>query len=97
MFYVTTTILQSLLLVNIEAIAKIPLDSDQLQDLLKKDNHTLFQELRDELPENYQLEDNLLLYREHLCIRHNIVLCTCLIQEVHNQPSIAYPGASKTY
>jgi hypothetical protein len=83
--------------IDTDAYAKVALDSDQLRDLLCEDNRTSFEELRDKVPTDYVLEDGLLLYKGRLCVRRDTVLCTRLIQEVHNQPSTAHPGTKKTY
>jgi hypothetical protein len=83
--------------IDTDALTRVALDSDQLRELLKDDNRTSFDDLRDELPTDYTIEDSLLLYKSRLCVRRGTVLCTRLIQEVHAQPSTAHPSAKKTY
>jgi predicted aspartyl protease len=83
--------------IDTDALAKVPLDSDQLRTSLREDNRTSFEELRDEMPTEYSVEDGLLLYKGRLCVRRGTVLGTRLIQEVHTQPSTAHPGSTKTY
>jgi transposase InsO family protein/predicted aspartyl protease len=83
--------------IDTEMYEKVPLDSDKLRELLHEDNKSSFTDLRDDLPNNYTIEEDLLLYQGRMCVRRDTVLCTRLIQEVHNQPSTAHPGAKKTY
>ena len=83
--------------IDTEALAKVALDSDQLRELLHEDNLSSFEDIREEMPTGYSVENSLLLYKTRLCVRRNTVLCTRLIQEVHAQPSTAHPGSTKTY
>jgi hypothetical protein len=74
-----------------------PEDSELIRDL-KTDNVESFQEIRENPPPGYSIDDeNLLLYEGRLCVRRNTELCTRLIREAHDQVSSAHPSARKTY
>ena len=51
---------------------------------LQIDNQKSFQDIREEIPLGYSVKDSLLLYYSRLCVRHNTLLCTRLIREVHD-------------
>ena len=71
-------------------------ESDLIRDL-RVDNQKSFQDIREEMPLGYSVEDNLLLYHGRLCVRRNTPLCTRLIREAHDQVSSAHPSGLKTY
>ena len=71
-------------------------ESDLIRDL-QIDNQKSFQDIREEIPPGYSVEDGLLLYHGRLCVRRNTPLCTRLIQEAHDQVLSAHPSGLKTY
>lgn len=73
------------------------LDSFGLIEALLQDNRASFESEREALPEGYRIQDGLLLYQGRLCVRPGTELSTRLIREIHDQPSTAHPGSTKTY
>lgn len=72
-------------------------DSLELMEKLRSANRSSFQEIRNTLPQDYTIANQLLLYRGRLCVQRNTPLCTDLIREAHDQPSSAHPSGQKTY
>jgi transposase InsO family protein len=78
-------------------LGPVPDDPDLIRDL-KAANQESFKTIREELPPNYTVDDeNLLLFKNRLCIQRNTPLCTRLMREAHDQVSSAHPSALKTY
>lgn len=68
-----------------------------LLERLFQENCASHQELRDELPTGYHLDQNVLYKDGRLALVKDSELTTLLIQEAHSQISSAHPSAHKTY
>lgn len=73
------------------------LGSLELIEALLQENRNSFEKERSQLPNQYRIENGLLLYGDRLCVPADSTLCTRLIREAHDQISSAHPSATKTY
>ncbi|KFY93318.1 hypothetical protein V498_04478, partial [Pseudogymnoascus sp. VKM F-4517 (FW-2822)] len=71
----------------------------ELIEALYANNRKTFTDTRAKTPllEGFSLKDQLLLYKDRLCVNRNTELYTRLIQEAHNQVSVAHLSGRKTY
>ncbi|KFY97817.1 hypothetical protein V498_01844, partial [Pseudogymnoascus sp. VKM F-4517 (FW-2822)] len=71
----------------------------ELIEALCANNRKTFTDTRAKTPllEGFSLKDQLLLYKDRLCVNRNTELCTRLIREAHNQVSVAHLSGRKTY
>lgn len=65
---------------------------------LKKQNIAGFQSTRNDLPDDFSVDnEGILLYKQRMVLERHSELTTSLIHEAHTQISSAHPGGRKTY